>query len=171
MKALKNVKMGWKLFALSLPLVIAIIVSVIVTGLKIKNTEAEVTSVYYDMLYKVNNHLVSAQSDLYRTLNGATYYYNYHGTSGMFESMVTTNLNYTKPDDSHSSITWMQRQRSLLLMKLSTEASPAKKVLLSKKHIRHSLNHSKDGTVSMTSKQTQDHGSITRPRSRLHRDI
>ncbi len=96
MKALKNVKMRWKLFALSLPLVIAIIVSVILTGLKIKNTEAEVTSVYYDMLYKVNNHLVSAQSDLYRTLNGATYYYNYHGTSGMFESMVTTNLNEYK---------------------------------------------------------------------------
>ena len=88
--------MRWKLFALSLPLVIAIIVSVILTGLKIKNTEAEVTSVYYDMLYKVNNHLVSAQSDLYRTLNGATYYYNYHGTSGMFESMVTTNLNEYK---------------------------------------------------------------------------
>ena len=96
MKALKNVKMRWKLFALSLPLIIAIIVSVVLTGLKIKNTEAEVTSVYYDMLYKVNNHLVSAQSDLYRTLNGATYYYNYHGTSGMFESMVTTNLNEYK---------------------------------------------------------------------------
>ncbi|MBP3753280.1 MAG: hypothetical protein J6I66_00290 [Lachnospiraceae bacterium] len=96
MNALKNVKMRWKLFALSLPLIIAIIVSVILTGLKIKNTEAEVTSVYYDMLYQVNNHLVSAQSDLYRTLNGATYYYNYHGTSGMFESMVTSNLNEYK---------------------------------------------------------------------------
>jgi len=92
MKALKNVKMGWKLFALALPLVIAIVVSVIVTGLKIKNTEAEVTSVYYDMLYQVNNNLVSADRDLYRTLNGATYYYNYHGTAGMFEGMVNTNL-------------------------------------------------------------------------------
>ena len=92
MKALKNVKMGWKLFALALPLVIAIVVSVIVTGLKIKNTEAEVTSVYYDMLYQVNNNLVSADRDLYRTLNGATYYYNYNGTAGMFEGMVNTNL-------------------------------------------------------------------------------
>ncbi len=84
--------MGWKLFALALPLVIAIVVSVIVTGYKIKNTEAEVTSVYYDMLYQVNNNLVSADRDLYRALNGATYYYNYHGTAGMFESMVSTNL-------------------------------------------------------------------------------
>ena len=92
MKALKNIKMGWKLFALALPLVIAIIVSVIVTGLKIKDTEAEVTSVYYDTLYQVNNNLVSADRDLYRTLNGATYYYNYHATAGMFESMVSTNL-------------------------------------------------------------------------------
>ncbi|MBO4909988.1 MAG: hypothetical protein J5476_11995 [Lachnospiraceae bacterium] len=96
MKALKNVKMRWKLFILSIPLIIAIIVSVVLTGLKIKDTEAEVTSVYYDMLYQVNNHLVSAQSDLYRTLNGATYYYNYHGTSGMYESMVTSNLNEYK---------------------------------------------------------------------------
>lgn len=92
MKALKNVKMGWKLFALALPLVIAIIVSVILTGYKIKDTEAEVSSVYYDMLYQVNNNLVSADRDLYRALNGATYYYNYHNTAGMFESMVNTNL-------------------------------------------------------------------------------
>ena len=84
--------MGWKLFALALPLVIAIVISVVVTGLKIKDTEAEVTSVYYDMLYQVNNNLVSADRDLYRALNGATYYYNYHGTAGMFESMVSTNL-------------------------------------------------------------------------------
>ena len=96
MKALKNLKMGWKLFALALPLVVAIVVSVVLTGYKIKDTEKEVTSVYYDMLYQVNNHLVSAQTDLYRTLNGATYYYNYHGTSGMFESMVSSNYNEYK---------------------------------------------------------------------------
>jgi methyl-accepting chemotaxis protein len=92
MKALKNLKMGWKLFALALPLVVAIVVSVVLTGYKIKDTEEEVTSVYYDMLYQVNNNLVSADRDLYRALNGATYYYNYHNTAGMFESMVSTNL-------------------------------------------------------------------------------
>ena len=43
MKALKNLKMGWKLFALALPLVIAIVVSVVLTGYKIKDTEEEVT--------------------------------------------------------------------------------------------------------------------------------
>ena len=38
MNALKNIKMRWKLFALSIPLIIAIIVSVIMTGFLVSKT-------------------------------------------------------------------------------------------------------------------------------------
>ena len=92
MNRLKNIKMRWKLFALSIPLIIAIIVSVIMTGIKVTKTENDITGVYYDMLYKVNNGLLSADRDLYQTLNSATFYYDFHNTTGMFESMTPSAL-------------------------------------------------------------------------------
>ena len=93
MNALKNMKMSLKLFALSVPLVIAIIVSVIMTGIMVNKTEEDVTGVYYDMLYQVNSNLLSADRDLYQTLNGATFYYDFHNTTGMFVSMTPNALN------------------------------------------------------------------------------
>ena len=92
MNALKNVKMRWKLFALCIPLIIAIIVSVIMTGIMVSKTEEEVTGVYYDMLYKVNSNLLGADRCLYQTLSDATFYYDFHGTTTMFESMTPTAL-------------------------------------------------------------------------------
>ena len=92
MNALKNIKMRWKLFALSIPLIIAIIVSVIMTGIKITKTEEDITGVYYDMLYQVNSSLLNADRDLYQTLNGATFYYDFHNTTSMFESMTPSAL-------------------------------------------------------------------------------
>ena len=93
MNALKNVKMRWKLFALSIPLIIAIIVSVLMTGFLVSKTEEDVTGVYYDMLYTVNSNLLNADRDLYQTLNGATFYYDFHNTTSMFESMTPSALN------------------------------------------------------------------------------
>ena len=92
MKALKNVKMKWKLFALCIPLVIAIIVSVVMTGIRVNNTRKEVTAVYYDMLYTVNSNLLSADRDLYQTLNNATFYYDFHGVGSLYASMVDQSL-------------------------------------------------------------------------------
>ncbi len=92
MNALKNVKMRWKLFALSIPLIIAIIVSVLMTGFLVSKTEEDVTGVYYDNLYKINSNLLSADRSLYQTLSNATFYYDFHGTTSMFESMTPTAL-------------------------------------------------------------------------------
>jgi methyl-accepting chemotaxis protein len=92
MNALKNIKMRWKLFALSIPLIIAIIVSVLMTGFLVSKTEKDVTGVYYDNLYKINSNLLSADRSLYQTLSNATFYYDFHGTTSMFESMTPTAL-------------------------------------------------------------------------------
>ncbi len=92
MNTLKNVKMRWKLFALSIPLIIAIIVSVFATDFLVSKTEEDVSGVYYDMLYKINSNLLSADRSLYQTLSNATFYYDFHGTTSMFESMTPTAL-------------------------------------------------------------------------------
>jgi len=92
MNTLKNIKMRWKLFALSIPLIIAIIVSVLMTGFLVSKTEKDVTGVYYDNLYKINSNLLSADRSLYQTLSNATFYYDFHGTTSMFESMTPTAL-------------------------------------------------------------------------------
>ena len=88
MKALKNVKMKWKLFALCAPLIAVIIISVVMTGIKVSRTEKEVTAVYYDMLYTVNSNLLSADRDIYQTLNGATFYYDFHKLGSMYSGMT-----------------------------------------------------------------------------------
>ncbi|MBO7355040.1 MAG: methyl-accepting chemotaxis protein [Lachnospiraceae bacterium] len=88
MKALKNVKMKWKLFALCAPLIAVIIISVVMTGIKVSRTEKEVTAVYYDVLYTVNSNLLSADRDIYQTLNGATFYYDFHKLGSMYSGMT-----------------------------------------------------------------------------------
>ena len=50
MNTIKNLNMRWKLFLLTIPLAIAVIVSVLIAGYKINKTEAELTNVYYGTL-------------------------------------------------------------------------------------------------------------------------
>ena len=93
MKALKNINMKWKLFALSIPLIIGLIISVIVAGIKINRTDKETTQLYFDRLYSVNTNLLNADRDLYQALNGATYYHDYREIAGMYETMLEARLN------------------------------------------------------------------------------
>ena len=165
MKALKNVKMKWKLFALCIPLVIAIIISVVMTGIRVNNTRREVTAVYYDMLYTVNSNLLSADRDLYQTLNNATFYYDFHGVGSLYAGMVDQALTDYHESKQRILDSVAEAARIASTDELSIPASPAKQVKISGKPTKHLANPSKDGTSSMTSKPTSAHGSITRPPS------
>ena len=63
--------MRWKLFLLTIPLAIAVIVSVLIAGYKINKTEAELTNVYYGTLYQVNSNLLNADRDFYQSISAA----------------------------------------------------------------------------------------------------
>ena len=50
MNTLKNLNMRAKLFLITIPLAVAIVVSVLLAGYKINTTEQELTNVYYGTL-------------------------------------------------------------------------------------------------------------------------
>ena len=74
MKALKNIKMRAKLFILTIPMMVALIASVVIAGVKIYKTEKDVTGVYYDALYTINNKLINADRDFYQAMMEAAKY-------------------------------------------------------------------------------------------------
>ena len=75
MNIIKNASMKVKLFALSLPLIIAVILSVIMASYKIDNTAKEVTGLYYDKLYTINTNLINADRDFYQAMSAAAKYH------------------------------------------------------------------------------------------------
>lgn len=75
MNLIKNASMKVKLFALSLPLIIAVILSVIMGSYKIDNTAKEVTGLYYDKLYTINTNLINADRDFYQAMSAAAKYH------------------------------------------------------------------------------------------------
>ena len=75
MNIIKNASMKVKLFALSLPLIIAVILSVIIASYKIDNTAKEVTGLYYDKLYTINTNLINADRDFYQAMSAAAKYH------------------------------------------------------------------------------------------------
>ena len=77
MNSLKNLDMRWKLFLLTIPLAVAVIVSVLIAGYKINTTENEITEVYYDTLYTVNSNLVNADRDFYQATSAAAKYHEF----------------------------------------------------------------------------------------------
>ena len=77
MKLLDNVSVRGKLFLISIPLSIALIVSVIFMAVEISSTEKEVAEVYYDTLYTVNSNLLNADRDFYQSMKGAMQYYDF----------------------------------------------------------------------------------------------
>ena len=74
MNMLKNASMRVKLFALSIPLIVAIILSVIISSYNINNTAQEVTGVYFDKLYAINTRLINADRDFYQAMSAAAKY-------------------------------------------------------------------------------------------------
>ena len=78
MKWLNNVSVRAKLLIITVPLALALIVSVIFMGVELNQTEQEMTSVYYDMLYQVNSNLLNADRDLYQAMEAAMQYYDFY---------------------------------------------------------------------------------------------
>ena len=74
MNIIKNASMKVKLFALSLPLVVAVILCVIMASYKIDSTAKEVTELYYDKLYAINTRLINADRDFYQAMSAAAQY-------------------------------------------------------------------------------------------------
>ncbi len=75
MKVINNLNLRIKLLMLTIPLIVCIVAAVIFASIEINNTQKQMTDVYYDTLYSVNNALVNADRDYYQALVGATVYY------------------------------------------------------------------------------------------------
>lgn len=75
MKFLKNIGVRAKLLLMSVPLIIALIVSLVIMGVELNSTEEEVSKVYYEILYTVNSTLINADRDYYQAVYAATQYY------------------------------------------------------------------------------------------------
>ncbi|MCR4705298.1 MAG: methyl-accepting chemotaxis protein [Lachnospiraceae bacterium] len=75
MKVINNLNLRIKLLLLTIPLTVCIVAAVVFAGIEINSTQEQMTDVYYDTLYTVNNALVNADRDYYQALVGATVYY------------------------------------------------------------------------------------------------
>ena len=93
MKILKNVSVRTKLLLCSLPLAIALLVSVVIMGLQLNGTENELTKVYYDTLYTVNSKLINADRDFYQAMVASMQYYDFkNGYTGAPPEFAVTML-------------------------------------------------------------------------------
>ena len=75
MKFLKNMGVRAKLLLMSVPLVIALVLSLVFMGIEMNRTEQDVSRVYYDILYDVNGTLLNADRDFYQAIYAANQYY------------------------------------------------------------------------------------------------
>ena len=71
----QNVKVKVKLFLVVVPIVVFMAVSVFLASVKIGSMEKEAKKLYYDTLYQVNSNIVQADCAFYKSLLGATQYY------------------------------------------------------------------------------------------------
>ncbi len=66
MKFIGNLSIRTKMLILNTPLSIALIVACVVMGLEMNSVESEVTTIYYDTLFKVSDNLINGDRDFYR---------------------------------------------------------------------------------------------------------
>ena len=71
---MKNLKIGFKLFFIVIPLEILLILSLVVLGINIRKAVNNSKAVYYDTLYNVNRNLLSADREIYRAQLSFTRY-------------------------------------------------------------------------------------------------
>lgn len=71
---MKNLKIGFKLFFIVIPLEILLILSLVVLGINIRKAVNNSKAVYYDTLYNVNHNLLSADREIYRAQLSFTRY-------------------------------------------------------------------------------------------------
>ena len=77
MKGLNNISVRAKLMLITIPLAVALIVSVIFMGVELNKTQKQMTAVYYDTLYQVNSNLLNADRDFYQSMDAAMMYYDF----------------------------------------------------------------------------------------------
>ncbi len=93
MKWLNNISVRAKLLIISVPLAIALLVSVIVMASEMKQVEKQVTEIYYDVLYTASSALLNGDRDFYQSLLGATGYRELRNMEGIDKSIVDGYLN------------------------------------------------------------------------------
>ena len=71
---MKNLKIGFKLFFIVIPLEILLILSLVVLGINIRKAVNNSKAVYYDTLYNVNHNLLSTDREIYRAQLSFTRY-------------------------------------------------------------------------------------------------
>ena len=77
MKWLNNVSVRAKLLIISVPLAVALIISVVFMASELNSTVTQMTGVYYDVLYQVNSNLLNADRDYYQAMQAAMEYYDF----------------------------------------------------------------------------------------------
>lgn len=93
MKWLNNISVRAKLMIITIPLAVALIVSVIFMGVELKSTESQITAVYFDTLYQVNSNLLNADRDFYQAMEAAMQYYDFsNGYTGAPADFAQTML-------------------------------------------------------------------------------
>ena len=97
MKWLNNVSVRAKLLIISVPLAVALIISVVFMGTELSSTESQMTAVYYDTLYQVNSNLLNADRDFYQAMEAAMQYYDFskgytEAPADFAQSMLPGNL-------------------------------------------------------------------------------
>ena len=75
MRFLKNMSVRAKLLIISVPLVFALVLSLVFMAVEMNRTEEDVASVYYDILYTVNSSLLNGDRDFYQAIYAANQYY------------------------------------------------------------------------------------------------
>ena len=89
MKLVHNLKIRLKLIIVVLPLAFSLVASLICTYTTVNKVESQLTLVYHDALYEINNYLLSADRDFYQSMLGATSYYDVmKGFTGLPEDIV-----------------------------------------------------------------------------------
>ena len=88
MKWLNNISVRAKLLIISVPLAIALLVSVIVMASEMNQVEKQVTEIYYDVLYTASSALLNGDRDFYQALLGATGYRELKNMEGMDAALV-----------------------------------------------------------------------------------
>lgn len=75
MKFVRNLKIRAKLLLVVLPLAFSLVAALVFGYVSVNKVQSELTMVYRDSLYEVNNYLLSADRDYYQSLTGAVGYF------------------------------------------------------------------------------------------------
>ena len=97
--AKSNISFMIALQMLVAPVVICLIISIVLLGIRMNTTYNEAESLYFDTLYQVNSKLVNADRDLYQAMNAAQQYMSISMSDGNLPQEVVDGLYAQKVED------------------------------------------------------------------------